>query len=139
MRFQSFFHSAMVTDEGLRFIVVGIGNTLFGYLFGIASYKVLSPFFHIILIGLLSSCVSIIVSVTTQRLWVFRVGGPWLAQLRRGFVVYGAISVIGILLLWPLIELFGLSIWLAQGMVLVVCAGLSYVGQKLFTFRAMNS
>jgi putative flippase GtrA len=130
--------AAVFRGEGLRFFVVGIGNTLFGYLFGIASYQILSPFFHIVIIGLLSSCVSITVSVTAQRLWVFQSTGPWLTQLRRGFMVYGAISVLGILMLWPLVEVFRFSIWLAQGLVLVSCAALSYVGQKLFTFRVTN-
>lgn len=125
----------LVRNEPARFLVVGAINTAIGYFIGVGAYFLLSPRLHIVAIGLIASAVSIVISFVNQRLWVFRSRDPWWPQLRRSFMVYGAISVIGTALLWPLLEVVGLSIWLAQGIVLIACTTLSYAGQKWFTFR----
>ncbi len=122
--------------EERRFLMIGLLNTGAGYFIGVTAFLLLSRYLHLVVIGLVASVVSICFSFFTQRYWVFRSTGPWLPQLGRSFVVYGAVSVLGIALLWPLVEVVKLSIWFAQGIVLVACAGVSYVGQKLFTFRA---
>lgn len=121
--------------EAARFLVVGLFNTGVGYFIGVGIYLLLAPFVHIMFIGILGSVISITVSFLTQRVWVFRSSGPWWLQLRRSFVVYGSLSMVGIPVLWWLLDGLGLSIWIAQAIVLVIGAGLSYVGQKWFTFR----
>jgi putative flippase GtrA len=121
-------------SEERRFLAIGVLNTGVGYLVGVMAFLALSPYLHIVLIGFLASVISICFSFLTQRRWVFKSTGPWLPQLRRSFAVYGAVSAVGTALLWPLVEIAHLSIWLAQAVVLVACTGLSYAGQKWFTF-----
>lgn len=123
------------SGDATRFVFVGLFNTGIGYLIGVCVYLLLAPIFHIVVIGVLGSVISIIVSFLTQRVWVFRSSGPWWPQLRRSFVVYGSLSLVGIPVLWWLLDGVGLSIWIAQAVVLVIGAGLSYAGQKWFTFR----
>ncbi len=120
--------------EARRFLAVGLLNTGVGYFVGVTLFIILSAHLHIVLIGLVSSMVSICFSFLTQRHWVFRSTGPWLPQLRRSFLVYGTVSAVGITMLWPLVEIAHLSIWLAQAIVLIACTVLSYAGQKWFTF-----
>jgi putative flippase GtrA len=125
----------LVSFETARFLVVGLVNTVIGYLIGVGIYLFLAPIAHIVFIGILGGVISIVVSFLTQRVWVFRSSGPWWPQLRRSFVVYGSLSLVGIPVLWWLLDGVGLSIWIAQAVVLVIGAGLSYAGQKWFTFR----
>ena len=128
----------VASKEEHRFLAVGVLNTGVGYFIGVSTFLVLSPYFHIVLIGLVASVISICFSFFTQRYWVFRSTAPWLPQLQRSFLVYGVVSAVGIALLWPLVEIAHLSIWLAQAVVLVACTGLSYAGQKWFTFGARD-
>lgn len=125
--------------EPARFLIVGVFNTVVGYLVGVGMYLLLASLAHIVFIGFLSSLVSITISFVTQRFWVFRSNGPWWSQLRRSFLVYGSISFVGIPILWWLLDGVGLSIWGAQAIVLVIGAGLSYVGQKWFSFRVKET
>jgi putative flippase GtrA len=121
--------------EETRFILVGIVNSLFGYFVGVGMYKIFIDSLSIFVIGVLSSSTSIIFSFYTQRKFVFCADGPWVMQLLRSFVVFGAVSLLGVVLLWHFVSVIGLSIWSAQGIVIAACAGLSFVGQKWFTFR----
>lgn len=130
-----FLSTRAVYGEPTRFILVGLLNTGFGYLIGVGLYLLLAPIAHIVVVGFVASMVSITVSFLMQRVWVFRSSGPWWPQLRRSFVVYGSLSMVGIPVLWWLLDGVGLSIWIAQAVVLVIGAGLSYAGQKWFTFR----
>ncbi len=132
--FYRLFGSVFRRETG-RFFVVGFFNTLVGYFVGVGAYLLLTPFLHLVVISLLASVLSIVISFVNQRVFVFRSSDPWWPQLRRSFMVYGAISVVGTALLWPLLKVVGLSIWLAQGIVLVACTALSYAGQIWFTFR----
>ena len=120
-------------------MVVGAINTVIGYSVGVGAYLLLATHLPVLAIGLISNVVAIVISFVSQRLWVFRSRDAWCPQLRRSFMVYGAISVIGTAMLWPLLEVAGLSIWLAQGVVLVVCTSLAYVGQKWFTFHRSSA
>jgi len=125
--------------EAARFIIVGGVNSAISYGIGVGAYLLLAPMFHIVVIGLVTSASSFVVSYLNQRLWVFRSTHPWWPQLRRSFVVYGALSVLGTLLLWALLEVAGLSIWISQAVVIVACSTLSYAGQRWFTFRNVGS
>ena len=125
-------------EEG-RFLVVGLLNTGVGYFAGVFSFLLLSPYLHIVAISAVASVVSICFSFLTQRRWVFRSVEPWWPQLRKSFLVYGGVSIVGTAMLWPLVEVAHVSIWFAQGIVIVACTALSYVGQKWFTFRRPGS
>jgi len=127
--------SLIVSNEASRFLVVGVFNTAAGYLIGVGIYLLLSSIAHIVVIGVLASGISIAVSFLTQRFLVFRSRAPWWPQFRRSLMVYGSLSLVAIPILWWLLEVIGLSIWLAQAVTLVIGAGLSYAGQKWFTFK----
>lgn len=122
-------------SRGLRYLLAGGWNTLFGYTFGIWLYYALSPYLHIIGIGIIGNIVAITMSFLTYKLFVFRTKGQWLSEYLRSYVVYGGTAIFGILLLWGMVDGLSLKIWLAQGIGIVITVLISYVGHKRITFR----
>ena len=66
---------------------------------------------------------------------MFRTPGHWLKEYLRSFVVYGSSAVLGIMLLWLLVDGLRMPIWAAQGMVILFTVFVSYLGHARFTFR----
>ena len=119
----------------LRYLVVGGINTLFGYGLGVGLYLALSPMLHILVIGVIGSVIAITFSFTTYKLFVFGTRGHWLREYLRSYVVYGGTGVLGILLIWLLVDGLRLPIWIAQGIAILLTVLVSYLGHARFTFR----
>ena len=126
---------SMFQSRKVRYLIVGGANTLIGYSLGVGLYYVLSPTLHILLIGAISSVLAISVSFTTYKLFVFRTRGHWLTEYLRSYVIYGGMALLGIILLWVLVDSMQLPIWLAQGVSILITVVISYVGHARFTFR----
>jgi putative flippase GtrA len=122
----------------LRYLVVGGINTLFGYSLGVGLYLALSPRLHILVIGVIGSVIAITFSFTTYKLWVFGTHGHWLREYLRSYVVYGGTGVLGILLIWLLVDGLRLPIWIAQGIAILLTIIFSYLGHARFTFRPLG-
>ena len=119
----------------LRYLVVGGINTLFGYGLGVGLYLALSPMLHILVIGVIGSVIAITFSFTTFKLFVFGTRGHWLQEYLRSYVVYGGTGVLGILLVWVLVDGLRMPIWIAQGIAILLTVLVSYLGHARFTFR----
>lgn len=119
----------------LRYLLVGGLNTLFGYSLGVGLYLALSPVLHILLIGVIGNVFAITFSFVTYKLLVFQTRGHWLAEYLKSYLVYGGSAVLGILLLWWLVDGLGVPIWLAQGLTILIAVVVSYLGHARFTFR----
>lgn len=119
----------------LRYLLVGGFNTLVGYSLGVGLYLALSPILHILVIGVIGNILAITVSFTTYKCFVFRTSGHWLLEYLRSYVVYGGSAVIGIFLLWLLVDGLKLPIWYAQGITILLTIIFSYVGHAGYTFR----
>ena len=125
---------SMFQSRKVRYLIVGGANTLIGYSLGVGLYYVLSPTLHILLIGAISSVLAISVSFTTYKLFVFQTRGHWLTEYLRSYVIYGGMALLGIILLWVLVDGMRLPIWLVQG-VSILSVVISYMGHARFTFR----
>lgn len=124
----------MIDTQKLRYLAVGGVNTLVGYVIGVAAYQQLVGSLHIFVIGILANIVAITFSFLSYKTLVFRSSGHWLQEYLKAYVVYGAVAVIGIFLLWLFVNQIGLSIWMAQGLVTLLTVAVSYIGHKRFTF-----
>jgi putative flippase GtrA len=118
-----------------RYLTVGGANTVFGYLIGILAYKLLSPGFSIWTIGFVGNLFAITFSFVTYKLFVFKTQGQWIEEYFKAYLVYGSMALVGIVLLWLYVDMLNMTIWLAQGLVIVSTVILSYVGHSRFTFR----
>jgi putative flippase GtrA len=126
----------MIETQKVRYLAVGGVNTVVGYAVGVAAYQLLAGSLHILGIGIFANIITISFSFLTYKTLVFRTQGQWLQEYLRAYVIYGGVAIFGIFLLWLFVNTMGISIWLAQGMVIVLTVAASYIGHTHFTFRA---
>jgi putative flippase GtrA len=118
-----------------KYLTVGLLNTIIGYLAGVLIYKVFYGSISILLIATVSNIISISISFTTYKIYVFKTNGNWLREYLKAYVVYGLSALSSILLLWLLVEKNEMSIWVAQALTVVFTVFISYFGHNLYTFR----
>lgn len=133
MNFLSLTHS-----EQLRYLLVGGVNTVVGYLIGVGTYELLFEHSNIWVVGFAANIMAITFSFVMYKLLVFKTTGNWLREYISCYVVYGAMAMVGVVLLWLFAEKLDLSIWIAQGLVIGCTVSLSYIGHKKFTFKKMG-
>jgi putative flippase GtrA len=130
-----------------RYLLVGAGNTLFGYgtfAFFVAILDPVVPHGYI-LASLISSVINITVSYLNYKWFVFKTKGNYLREWARCVVVYSGAIVINAALL-PVV-VFAIRRWTSffaaapyiAGAVLIGCTTIySFVGHKNFSFRSPN-
>lgn len=124
----------MLSSVKTRYLLIGGINTLFGYLVGIYTYKILNDTFGILWVGLIANIIAISFSFVSYKLWVFKTRGRWLTEYLKSYVVYGSSALMATSLLWIFIDRIRLSIWLAQALALIGTIVLSYIGHARITF-----
>ena len=126
---------ARARARGLAFLVVGGINTLIGYVVTVGLYYVLSPAWPLLGIAAVANVICITISFSMYKLFIFKGGGSWLTEYLRCYLVYGGNAVFGMVGLWFLVDVLGVSVWLAQAVVLAIGAASSFVGHEFFTFK----
>lgn len=138
----------MLSRHKLQYLIVGGVNTLFGYgCFAILQWGLTD---HLAYAYLLASPLASLISITFSFLgfkhFVFKTKGNYLREWVRCLVVYSGNIAIGLLCLPPLVV--GLTRltsvqkgapYLAQGMLLILGVGWSYVGHSRYSFRSRES
>lgn len=120
-------------DQGFRFILVGIVNTLFGYgVFALLIFVLGKENYLQVVIG--SHVVSTTLAFILNRKFVFDRRGPILPDLWRFHVVYSFALGLNLACLVFLVGILGLGVLMSQGTALVAIAFLSYFGHKHFSF-----
>lgn len=143
----------------LRYIAVGIVNTLLGYVFFVATLALLNhtlptrflyPAFVAVAASVISTPVNITISYFNYKLFVFRTHGNYLQEWLKAFGVYGVSMLPGLLALAALTRL--LQSWLhgwapfgkgtpgyIAGAITTGCSTiLSFLGHRNVTFRAKS-
>ena len=126
---------ALVKRRELRFAIAGGWNALFAYFVVIFMYEILELYLNIIFIAVIATVINIAQSFCVHKIFVFQTKGDWIKGLGKSYVVYGFSSVIGVASLWLLVDVFAVTIYLAQALVMVILSVVSYVGHLKFTFR----
>lgn len=121
--------------EKVRFLLVGLVNTGFGY--GVFAALVLTAgqLLHYLVVLLIAHVLGVLEAFVLHRWLTFRVRGRVLGDLMRFWGVYLVALLANIALLPVLVELIGLPVLVAQAVALLVLAVGSYVGHKRFSFR----
>ena len=133
--------------QGLRFLIAGAGNTLFGiadtFLWTWLLIRVdpAHPALMTSAATLLSTVINISVSFLSYKLFVFRTRGHYLSEYARSLLIYLPSLLLSTLAVGPLAAL--LSRWLpdkhlapyaAQGVIVAIAVVPQFVGHKRFTF-----
>ena len=122
--------------QSFKFLLIGLINTLFGFFFSILLFKLLKGLHATVFIAVLANLISIIFSFVMYKLFVFNSKGNWFFELIKCFMVYLNISIINVILLTVLVDVFFWRVWIAQFSVTLLAAFLSYVSHKKFTFKS---
>lgn len=141
-----------VHAEKIRYLIVGVWNTIFGYLLFLVLLATIGSALHsladsssrlLALVGrnyyLVASWIGWIVAVPqstiTMKYLVFRSPGRLLPQIGRAFFIYLPAQALGSVLLWITVRLIGLPPWLGAIVTIGITTVISYLGHKYFTFR----
>ncbi len=132
----------------LRYLVVGAGNTLFGYgcyAAFVALYSHLLPprylSFTVDLASITATPIGVTMSFLTYKFFVFRTKGNYFKEWLRCFAVYGSATIPGLFAL-PVVtkvlhgvpRLRGIAPYLAGAIVMGATAIYTYLAHKNFSF-----
>lgn len=126
--------ASCVPARPVRYLAAGVLNTVVGYFLGVGLYYLLAPEMHVVLIGAIANVLAISFSFVNYKMFVFQTQGGWLREYLRSYLVYGSMAVMGIVVLWILIDGLGLPIWIAQAVAILVTVVVSYLGHARYTF-----
>lgn len=128
-------HRRVFSAQLIRYGLVGLLNTAFGYAVFVVLQLTLGTVTHYLVVLVAANVVAIIQAYLTQRRWVFRFTGGWWGGLARFSTVYLGAFVVNLVLLPTMVELLHLPVIPAQAIATVIQAIGTYVAHRLFTFR----
>jgi putative flippase GtrA len=124
--------------ELVRFGLVGLVNTAFGFVVFVILQLTLGTVTHYLVVLVVANVIAIVQAYVFQRRLVFRfTGGWWFGLMRFGLVYLGAFAT-NLVILPALHELLHIAVIPAQAIATVVQAFGTYLAHRLFTFRASH-
>lgn len=117
-----------------RFVVVGIYNTIVGYLLFVAVALVAGERLHHQAILAIAFAISVVHAYATQRYWVFKSTSPVLREFPKFVTVNLSALALNALLLEILVRL-SIPLLLAQLVALFAATVLSFVAHQAWSFR----
>ncbi|MBI5399103.1 GtrA family protein [Candidatus Saganbacteria bacterium] len=125
-------------QEKINYLLVGIWNTVFGYLTFVGLYCLLSVKIHYLFLLVISNVFSITNAYIGYKIFVFKTRGNYWQEYLRFYLVYGAALAVNFALLPIGVELLKISPpWALAGLT-VINVIFSYYGHKKFSFRSAN-
>lgn len=121
--------------QSLRFLALGLWNTVFGYGAFAIPFLLLGTRIHYLILAALGHGVAVSQAYLTQRHFVFRSKAPWIPEFLRFQVAYLANLAVGLLGLPILVEGVKLHPLVAQALMLGLGAAGSYLLHQRFTFN----
>lgn len=121
--------------EVVRYGLIGVVNTLFGYGVFVALQLTLGQVIHYTVVQVIANLIAVVEAYWLQRWLVFRHQGNWWAGLGRFASVYAGAFFFSLGMVALLVEVGGLGVLLAGAITVVVQAVLTYFANKWFTFR----
>lgn len=142
--------------DKLRYLVVGVFNTAFGYLLFLAMLAVVRlalAWLHgssVTIPSLVSDnyfliaqwtawVLSVPVGTMTMKYYAFRSRGHLPDEIRRAYLVYLPAAALSSAILWFTVRVMHLAPAIGQLVTIAIAVVLSYVGHKYFTFRVRSS
>jgi putative flippase GtrA len=122
-------------NDKIRFLLVGGYNTLFSFLLFCLLQTLLSGIFHYIVILLFCHLISVFNSFVSLKYFVFRSPKNFLNEYLKVNIVYAVYFVLNALLLYSLKDLFGINIYIAQLLCIIILTVASYFSHKYFSFK----
>lgn len=123
-------------NRPVRFVVVGIWNTAFGYLAYTGFWALLSPMgVHYVWALFPAQVVAVANAYLCHRIFVFGGAAPAKTSFLRYTLVYWVTFAANLALLPLLVTIVGLHPLVAQGILIFTSATASYLAHSRFSFR----
>lgn len=119
----------------IRYITVGIWNTLFSYAAFIFLYFLTNSWLHYMLILVLSQIVGLTNAYVCYKLLVFKTKGNIVREYFRFYVVYGSTFIVNLLLIALFVEALGINPVISQGVIAIIVVTIAYFGHSHFSFN----
>lgn len=114
------------------FCLVGVSNIAIA----------LVVYYFMILLGfdyLIANVLAWIISVANAYYWnhkyVFRIDTCWWRELWKSYVSYGVSFLVGMIILYIMVDCYLISVWLAPVLVLCLTTPINYLLNKFWIFR----
>ena len=134
MKIRNNFVRKLILKESVRYIIVGLLNTILGYFIGVLFLYLLISLVPTYVIGLISTVVSIFLNFLLYSLFVFGFSKQWLHQLSKMFQVYALASILSIGILTLSIDILLFTIWWGQLFAISTGVLVSAVGNYVYSF-----
>lgn len=122
-------------ERGLRYVLVGIWNTIFGYgVFALLQLTLGDSVNYVILLAI-AQVIGTLNAFVGYRLLVFKVEGSVLRDLARFSTVYIGAFAVNLAALPLLVEVVGLPVLVAQALVVGATVIVSFFVHRGFSFR----
>lgn len=128
-----------IAKRGFVFLVCGGINTLFGYFGSVGLYELLKGALSVLVIIILTRIMTITFSFLTYKLFVFKTKKNWLKEYFRCYITYGFTSLIIMAVLYVMVELMGISFWLAQLVATAIGVICNFIAHSCFTFSSSTN
>ncbi len=123
------------TEQGIRYLLVGLFNTVFGYGFFALLQVTAGNVISYMLVLLIAQVVSTFVAYVLYRSLVFRVRGRFWRDLVRFSLVYAGAFAVNLVLLPVMVSDFGWDVLLAQALIVGGTVIASFFAHRNFSFR----
>ena len=131
-----------------RYLIVGVGNTLFSYGAFAALTALLTPHmpYAYVLASALGNLLSITFSYLTYKWLIFKTKGNYLREWMKCVAVYSGVGLLGVALIPVLVFLirrmtpmYASAPYIAGAITAVLAVVVSFSGHRNFTFRSARS
>jgi len=124
--------SALLKDQRIRFLIVGIINTAVGYgCFAVGIFVGL----HYFIAHIIATVIGVTCSYFLNKYFTFKQYEKSWHEVVRFISVYCVSFVLGSVILYCLIDLLKIRPYIAGGVKLILTIILSWFGHKYFSFR----
>jgi hypothetical protein len=122
-----------------NFLIIGIVNTISGYVLSLIIYDLLNKYYNILVIGLIISFINISFSFATYKLFVFNHSKLfWVTQYLKSFMTYGLISIINIIIMTFMVKILNIKFFFVATFLTITSPLLLYFMHKNFTYNEKN-
>jgi len=118
----------------VRYLIIGGWNTLFGIGVYAILYYWLQTRVNYLILMIPANILAITNAYFSYKIFVFKTPGNYIREYLRCYLVYGGGMVLGFILMYILVSIFGLYPILAQCLCVIVSIIFSYIGHKRFSF-----
>lgn len=119
----------------IRYLIVGVWNTLFGLGLYSGLYFWLGERVHYLLLAIPTNILAITNAYICYKLFVFKTKGNILREYLKCYLIYGGSMLLGMAMLYLAVDWGGIHPVFANIAITALTVTVSYIGHKFYSFR----